>query len=153
MLYDKWWKSGLTCIRDEIKNKDGKANPLDFSNIGGVFVVLLIGMVIAIGVAFVEFVYKFKNTSKTGRVSKFGQKEQVSCARRLREATFRQQPGARLVEAQSLSRERSASSTSRAAAFLTALQMLHCECRNPDAELRMLNFPRKPEVKSLKCLK
>ena len=71
MLYDKWWKSGLTCIRDEIKNKDGKANPLDFSNIGGVFVVLLIGMILAIGVAFVEFVYKFKNTSKTGRVSKF----------------------------------------------------------------------------------
>lgn len=74
MLYDKWWKSGLTCIRDEIKNKDGKANPLDFSNIGGVFVVLLIGMLLAIGIAFVEFVYKFKSTSKTGRVSKFSSK-------------------------------------------------------------------------------
>ena len=48
MLYDKWWKSGLTCIRDEIKNKDGKANALDFQNIGGVFVVLLIGMLLAI---------------------------------------------------------------------------------------------------------
>lgn len=70
MLYDKWWKSGLTCIRDEIKNKDGKANPLDFQNIGGVFVVLFVGLVLAIMIAFVEFIYKYKNTSKTGRVSK-----------------------------------------------------------------------------------
>lgn len=71
MLYDKWWKSGLTCIRDEIKNKDGKANPLDFSNIGGVFVVLFVGLILAILVAFIEFVCRFKNSpSKTGRVSK-----------------------------------------------------------------------------------
>lgn len=70
MLYDKWWKSGLTCIRDEIKNKDGKANALDFQNIGGVFVVLLVGLVIACFIALIEFIYRFKNTSsKTARVS------------------------------------------------------------------------------------
>ena len=56
MLYDKWWKSpGLTCIRDEMKNKDGKASPLGLENIGGVFVVLLLGLVIALMTAFAEF--------------------------------------------------------------------------------------------------
>lgn len=55
MIYDKWWKSpGLTCT-DELKNKDGKANPLGLGNIGGVFVVLLLGLVAAMISAFLEF--------------------------------------------------------------------------------------------------
>lgn len=55
MIYDKWWKSpGLTCT-DELKNKDGKANPLGLGNIGGVFVVLLLGLVAAMVSAFLEF--------------------------------------------------------------------------------------------------
>lgn len=57
MIYDKWWKSpGLTCIRDELKNKEGKASPLGLDNIGGVFVVLLLGLVIALMTAFYEFI-------------------------------------------------------------------------------------------------
>ena len=57
MIYDKWWKSpGLTCIRDELKNKDGKASALGLDNIGGVFVVLLLGLVIALMTAFYEFI-------------------------------------------------------------------------------------------------
>lgn len=56
MIYDKWWKSpGLTCIRDEMKNKDGKASPLGLDNIGGVFVVLLLGLVIALIASMCEF--------------------------------------------------------------------------------------------------
>ncbi|KAH9425801.1 Glutamate receptor ionotropic, kainate 1, partial [Dermatophagoides pteronyssinus] len=55
MIYDKWWKSpGLTCT-DELKNKDGKANPLGLGNIGGVFVVLLLGLVAAMISAMLEF--------------------------------------------------------------------------------------------------
>lgn len=56
MMYDKWWKSpGLTCIRDELKNKDGKASPLGLDNIGGVFVVLMFGLVLAMIASFLEF--------------------------------------------------------------------------------------------------
>lgn len=56
MLYDKWWKSpGLTCIRDEMKNKDGKASPLGLDNIGGVFVVLMFGLLLALIASFIEF--------------------------------------------------------------------------------------------------
>lgn len=58
MIYDKWWKSpGLTCT-DELKNKDGKANPLGLGNIGGVFVVLLLGLAAALFSALMEFMLK-----------------------------------------------------------------------------------------------
>lgn len=47
LLYNKWWKNPTTCMRED-KNKEGKANALGLENIGGVFVVLLAGLVIAI---------------------------------------------------------------------------------------------------------
>uniref|UniRef100_A0AAN0LHJ5 Glutamate receptor ionotropic kainate 2 n=1 Tax=Polyphagotarsonemus latus TaxID=1204166 RepID=A0AAN0LHJ5_9ACAR len=72
MLYDKWWKSpGLTCIRDEIKNKDGKADALGLENIGGVFVVLIAGLIFAIFVAFFEFFISHRKHCKDDRQSFF----------------------------------------------------------------------------------
>ena len=67
MIYDKWWKSpGLTCIRDEI-NKEGKASPLGLENIGGVFVVLMLGLALALLTAMFEFFIKAKkNAHKSG---------------------------------------------------------------------------------------
>lgn len=63
-LYNKWWKSpGLTCSRDE-KNKEGKANALGIGNIGGVFVVLLIGLAFAILTAIFEFIWNARNNSQ-----------------------------------------------------------------------------------------
>ncbi|XP_034244702.1 glutamate receptor ionotropic, kainate 2-like, partial [Thrips palmi] len=57
MLYDKWWKSaGSTCLRAE-KGKENKANSLGVANIGGVFVVLLCGLAVAMTVAIFEFCY------------------------------------------------------------------------------------------------
>ncbi|XP_067614580.1 glutamate receptor ionotropic, kainate 2-like [Eurosta solidaginis] len=57
MLYDKWWKSaGDTCIRTSV-NKQTKANALGQDNIGGVFVVLLVGIGAAACVAMLEFWY------------------------------------------------------------------------------------------------
>ena len=68
MIYDKWWKSpGLTCIRDEI-NKEGKAAPLGLENIGGVFVVLLLGLALALFTAMFEFFIKSKKNALTSRV-------------------------------------------------------------------------------------
>ncbi|XP_022689054.1 glutamate receptor ionotropic, kainate 2-like [Varroa jacobsoni] len=68
-LYNKWWKSpGLTCSRDE-KNKEGKANALGIGNIGGVFVVLLIGLAFAILTAIFEFIWNARNNSQVDRRS------------------------------------------------------------------------------------
>lgn len=70
MLYDKWWKSpGLTCIRDEMKNKDGKASALGLDNIGGVFVVLLFGLALALITAVGEFFWNSRKSTKATRVN------------------------------------------------------------------------------------
>lgn len=68
LLYNKWWKNPASCIRED-KNKEGKANALGVDNIGGVFVVLLAGLVIAILVAFIEFLCNHKRSDYLQRVS------------------------------------------------------------------------------------
>ncbi|KAL1436208.1 hypothetical protein MTO96_010945 [Rhipicephalus appendiculatus] len=69
MLYNKWWKSpGLTCNRDD-KNKEGKANALGLANIGGVFVVLLCGLAVAILTAIMEFCINSRKHAQTDRQS------------------------------------------------------------------------------------
>ncbi|OWR42584.1 glutamate receptor ionotropic kainate 2 like protein [Danaus plexippus plexippus] len=67
ILYDKWWKNtGDVCNRD---GKDSKANPLGVQNIGGVFVTLLCGLVLAIVVAILEFCWNTKKNASQGRQS------------------------------------------------------------------------------------
>ncbi|XP_053968059.1 glutamate receptor ionotropic, kainate 2-like isoform X2 [Anastrepha ludens] len=62
ILYDKWWKNtGDVCNRDE-KSKESKANALGVENIGGVFVVLLCGLALAVVVAILEFCWNSKKT-------------------------------------------------------------------------------------------
>ncbi|XP_037824931.1 glutamate receptor 3.3-like, partial [Lucilia sericata] len=64
MLYDKWWKNtGETCIRNR-NNKKSKANALGLDNIGGVFVVLIVGIGFAICVAMFEFWQHYKFQQK-----------------------------------------------------------------------------------------
>lgn len=64
ILYDKWWKNtGDVCSRDD-KSKESKANALGVDNIGGVFVVLLCGLAIAILVAILEFCWNSKKNAK-----------------------------------------------------------------------------------------
>ncbi|XP_049838254.1 glutamate receptor ionotropic, kainate 2-like isoform X4 [Schistocerca gregaria] len=65
ILYDKWWKNpGDTCTRTE-KGKESKANALGVDNIGGVFVVLLCGLAIAVIVAIFEFCYNSKRNTQS----------------------------------------------------------------------------------------
>ncbi|VEN54017.1 unnamed protein product [Callosobruchus maculatus] len=60
MLYDKWWKkTGDTCQRPD-RGKDAKANSLGVESIGGVFVVLVAGLAVAVAVAIAEFCYHAK---------------------------------------------------------------------------------------------
>ncbi|CAH2100667.1 unnamed protein product [Euphydryas editha] len=67
ILYDKWWKNtGDVCNRD---GKDSKANPLGVQNIGGVFVTLLCGLVLAIVVAILEFCWNTRKNASQGRQS------------------------------------------------------------------------------------
>ncbi|CAL1283893.1 unnamed protein product [Larinioides sclopetarius] len=67
MLYNKWWKSpGITCSRDD-KNKDGKANALGVDNIGGVFVVLMCGLAVAVLTAIAEFCWNSKKSAQSAR--------------------------------------------------------------------------------------
>jgi len=60
-FYNKWWKSGGTCIRDE--KKDSKANALNVENVGGIFVVLVGGLILAVIVSIIEFIYYAKKNS------------------------------------------------------------------------------------------
>lgn len=66
MYYDKWWKShgrweeaGDDCNKNR-RRGDGKnaVNALGVVNIGGVFVVLLVGLAFAVMVAIAEFCWK-----------------------------------------------------------------------------------------------
>ncbi|XP_066156861.1 glutamate receptor ionotropic, kainate 2 isoform X2 [Euwallacea fornicatus] len=69
ILYDKWWKNtGDVCTRDD-KSKESKANALGVENIGGVFVVLLCGLALAIIVAILEFCWNSKKNAQTDRQS------------------------------------------------------------------------------------
>jgi ionotropic glutamate receptor len=60
-FYNKWWKSGGTCIRDE--KKDSKANALNVENVGGIFVVLVGGLILAVIVSIIEFIYYARKNS------------------------------------------------------------------------------------------
>ncbi|XP_055372233.1 glutamate receptor ionotropic, kainate 2 isoform X4 [Condylostylus longicornis] len=69
ILYDKWWKNtGDVCNRDD-KSKESKANALGVENIGGVFVVLLCGLALAVVVAILEFCWNSKKNAQTERQS------------------------------------------------------------------------------------
>ncbi|XP_050742881.1 glutamate receptor ionotropic, kainate 2 isoform X6 [Drosophila biarmipes] len=65
ILYDKWWKNtGDVCNRDD-KSKESKANALGVENIGGVFVVLLCGLALAVVVAIFEFCWNSRKNLNT----------------------------------------------------------------------------------------
>ena len=67
MLYNKWKNTGITCSRDD-KSKEGKANALGIDNIGGVFVVLLAGLAVAIITAVIEFCVNSREKAHNQRV-------------------------------------------------------------------------------------
>ena len=61
MLYNKWWtkqKSSVDCPRGVMDNLS-KASALNIVNIGGVFVVLLCGLAMAVFVALLESLFCF----------------------------------------------------------------------------------------------
>lgn len=65
-MKNKWWKQGK-CVRDEASKED--ANELGVENIGGIFLVLLAGLIIGVLVAIGEFIWKSKQNAEIDRVS------------------------------------------------------------------------------------
>lgn len=69
VLYNKWWKNTGVCVSDD-KKKDNKASSLGVANVGGIFVVLFIGLALAVVVAILEFVWNSRKNTTGNRLSK-----------------------------------------------------------------------------------
>ncbi|XP_032584782.1 glutamate receptor ionotropic, kainate 2 isoform X3 [Drosophila mojavensis] len=69
MLYDKWWKNTDETCKRITSNKQSKANALGLDSIGGVFVVLLTGILVAFIVSFLEFIINFRQQAKLMRIN------------------------------------------------------------------------------------
>ncbi|PIK52281.1 putative glutamate receptor ionotropic, kainate 2 isoform X3 [Apostichopus japonicus] len=69
-MKNKWWKQGK-CVRDEASKED--ANELGVENIGGIFLVLLAGLIIGVLVAIGEFIWKSKQNAEIDRKSLCGE--------------------------------------------------------------------------------
>ena len=67
MMYNKWWKQkgAQACDVEDKGKKD--ANALAIANVGGVFVVLVIGLILSLFVALIEFQYKVNKDSGPDR--------------------------------------------------------------------------------------
>ena len=59
-LYDKWWKQigGANC--ENSKKSDQESTAMTFSNVGGIFFVLLIGIVISCFFSVIEYIWTIK---------------------------------------------------------------------------------------------
>ncbi|XP_076467225.1 glutamate receptor ionotropic, kainate 2-like [Babylonia areolata] len=68
LMYKKWWKDSGTCVReDEVKGS--KASALGVENVGGIFVVLMGGLALAILVAVCEFVWRSRKNAHEDKKS------------------------------------------------------------------------------------
>ncbi|CAF1120253.1 unnamed protein product [Rotaria sordida] len=64
--YDKWWKGKGSCPSEK---KDPKPKPLDLTNVGGIFVVLLSGVFLSLLVAILEFLWHARKNHANRRHS------------------------------------------------------------------------------------
>nr|XP_005998054.1 PREDICTED: glutamate receptor ionotropic, kainate 5 [Latimeria chalumnae] len=64
ILKRKWWEGGK-CPKEE----DHRAKGLGMENIGGIFVVLICGLIIAVFVAIMEFVWSTRRSAETDEIS------------------------------------------------------------------------------------
>jgi ionotropic glutamate receptor len=69
-LYNTWWKGSGVCVREDKKDVN-KAHPLGVQNVGGIFVVLIGGLLLAVLVSICEFSYYAKNNSDLFKVKVF----------------------------------------------------------------------------------
>ncbi|XP_063955091.1 glutamate receptor ionotropic, kainate 2-like [Lytechinus pictus] len=65
-LKNKWWKSGQ-CVRDD--NSKDDASELGLKNIGGIFLVLVAGLILGIITVIAEFIWKSKQNAEIDKKS------------------------------------------------------------------------------------
>lgn len=73
-LIDKWWESKdvdangneIDCQADEKEKKD--TDDLDIKELGGIFIVLAVGVLLSVFVGFLEFIWSVRRTSIDERV-------------------------------------------------------------------------------------
>uniref|UniRef100_A0AAQ5ZE36 Glutamate receptor n=1 Tax=Amphiprion ocellaris TaxID=80972 RepID=A0AAQ5ZE36_AMPOC len=87
ILKRRWWEGGQ-CPKEE----DHRAKGLGMENIGGIFVVLICGLIIAVFVAIMEFVWSTRRSAETDEVSVCQEmitefRNAVSCKKTLRHPT------------------------------------------------------------------
>jgi len=68
VLYNKWWKNTGVCVSDD--KKESKASSLGVANVGGIFVVLFVGLALAVIVAGLEFVWNSRRQTSVNRLNK-----------------------------------------------------------------------------------
>ncbi|XP_069796201.1 glutamate receptor ionotropic, kainate 5 isoform X2 [Narcine bancroftii] len=93
ILKRKWWEGG-ECRREE----DHRAKGLGMENIGGIFVVLICGLIIAVFVAVMEFVWTTRRSAESEEVSVCQEmlselRHAVSCRKTLRSRRRRRRQG------------------------------------------------------------
>ncbi|XP_056653004.1 glutamate receptor ionotropic, kainate 5 isoform X2 [Monodelphis domestica] len=93
ILKRKWWEGGR-CPKEE----DHRAKGLGMENIGGIFVVLICGLIIAVFVAVMEFVWSTRRSAESEEVSVCQEMLQelrhaVSCRKTSRSRRRRRYPG------------------------------------------------------------
>lgn len=60
-LQKKWWTPGESPCDDDQDNDGTK--PMDINNVGGVFIVLVVGIFISLFLGFIEFLWAVRQTS------------------------------------------------------------------------------------------
>jgi ionotropic kainate glutamate receptor 2 len=69
MIKEKWWSAKGKCGPKENQKASIAASELTVAHVGGVFVVLAAGSIIAIFICLAEFIWKMKNIPRNERVS------------------------------------------------------------------------------------
>ena len=59
--YNKWWKEAANLKCDQEDKRKDKASELGFANVGGIFVILAVGLILSMIVAAIEFSIKIRN--------------------------------------------------------------------------------------------
>ncbi|KAG5861295.1 hypothetical protein JTB14_029787, partial [Gonioctena quinquepunctata] len=65
-LKERWWKrkgNGPSCLEERNQGKDDKEGDLDWAKTSGIFLVLVVGVAIALAFGLIEFLWNVRNVS------------------------------------------------------------------------------------------
>ncbi|XP_067950331.1 glutamate receptor ionotropic, kainate 2-like [Watersipora subatra] len=65
-MYERWWNSNRNCNIDPTTTEQLGPHPLDLENVGGIFIILVVGLTLALALALLENLHK--KASDSGRI-------------------------------------------------------------------------------------